>query len=74
MEKDFIDFILKDVNSKVLTDYVNETRDLIKNIKELVNNDKVSGIEAKMIIKDLLDELEKEKKDVSWWSRNYNND
>ena len=65
MEKDFIDFILKDVNSKVLTDYVNETRDLIKNIKELVNNDKVSGIEAKMIIKDLLDELEKEKKDVS---------
>ena len=63
MEKDFIDFVLKDVNSKVLTDYVNETRDLIKNIKELVNNDKVSGIEAKMIIKDLLDELEKENKD-----------
>ena len=52
--EDFVDFILKDVNSNILKTYIEEHRDKINKIKEIVNNDKISGIEAKMIIKDIL--------------------
>jgi hypothetical protein len=51
---DFVDFILKDVNSKMLKDYIKDLENKIENINEIVNNDKISGIEAKLIIKDLL--------------------
>lgn len=33
--------------------------ELLKKIEEIVNNDKISGIEAKLIIKDLLKEVRK---------------
>lgn len=52
--EEFIDFILKDINSKILKDYVNNSREKLEYIKKLVNNDKITGIEAKLIIKDLL--------------------
>lgn len=55
-KEEFIDFILKDVNSKTLKDYIKEQRETLEEIKNIVNNDKVSGIEAKLIIKDLLEE------------------
>lgn len=53
-DREFIEFILKDVNSKKLKDYINSLEDTLDQINKLVNNDKVSGIEAKLIIKDLL--------------------
>lgn len=54
---DFIDFILKDVNSKKLKDYITNLEKTIERIEELVNNENVTGIEAKLIIKDLLEDL-----------------
>ena len=53
-DREFIEFILKDVNSKKLKDYIYSLEDKLEQINKLVNNDKVSGIEAKLIIKDLL--------------------
>lgn len=58
MRPDFIDFILKDVNSKKLKEYINNLEETIKQIKKLVNNEKVTGIEAKLIIQDIIKELE----------------
>lgn len=57
MRPDFIDFILKDVNSKKLKDYITYLEKTIERIDELVNNENVTGIEAKLIIIDLLKEL-----------------
>ncbi|MBQ6628555.1 MAG: hypothetical protein IJI98_11130 [Methanosphaera sp.] len=54
---DFIDFILKDVNSVKLKEYINTLEDTIERIDELVNNEKITGIESKLIIKDLLKEI-----------------
>ena len=53
--EDFIDFMLKDINSNILKQYIKDKRELIKRIKEIVNNDKIAGIEAKLIIKDILE-------------------
>lgn len=53
--EDFIDFMLKDINSNILKQYIKDKRELIKRIKEIVNNDKITGIEAKLIIKDMLE-------------------
>ena len=53
--EDFIDFMLKDINSNILKQYIKDKRTTIKRIKEIVNNDKITGIEAKLIIKDMLD-------------------
>lgn len=52
--EDFIDFMLKDIDSNILKQYIKDKRELIKRIKEIVNNDKIAGIEAKLIIKDIL--------------------
>lgn len=57
MRPDFIDFILKDVNSKKLKDYITYLEKTIERVDELVNNEDVAGIEAKLIIIDLLKEL-----------------
>lgn len=57
MRPDFIDFILKDVNSKKLKEYITYLEKTIERIDELVNNENVTGIEAKLIIIDLLKEL-----------------
>ena len=51
---ELVDFILKDVNSRTLKQYIKDLEDMIENIKQIVNNNKISGIEAKMIIKDML--------------------
>lgn len=53
--EDFIDFMLKDINSNILKQYIKDKRETIKRIKEIVNNDKITGIEAKLIIKDILE-------------------
>lgn len=53
-EREFIEFILKDVNSKKLKEYIYKLEETQERIKDIVNNDKISGIEAKMIIKDIL--------------------
>ena len=53
--EDFIDFMLKDINSNILKQYIKDKRELIKRIKEIINNDKITGIEAKLIIKDMLE-------------------
>lgn len=53
--EDFIDFMLKDINSNILKQYIKDKRETIKRIKEIVNNDKITGIEAKLIIKDMLE-------------------
>ena len=55
---DFIDFILKDVNSTKLKEYIETLEYTLDRINELVNNEKVTGIEAKLIIQDLLKEIE----------------
>lgn len=52
---ELVDFILKDVNSNMLKEYINNMESIISRIKEIVNNDKITGIEAKLIIKDLLE-------------------
>lgn len=57
MRPDFIDFILKDVNSKKLKDYITNLEKTIERVGELVNNENVTGIEAKLIIIDLLEDL-----------------
>lgn len=54
--EEFIDFILKDVNSNILKEYIKETRNKLETIEKIVNNDKISGIESKLIIKDLFKE------------------
>lgn len=51
---ELVDFILKDVNSTTLKQYIKDLEYMIENIEQIVNNDKISGIEAKMIVKDLL--------------------
>lgn len=56
---ELVDFILKDVNSKILKQYIKDLEDMIENIEQIVNNDKISGIEAKLIIKDILGSDEK---------------
>lgn len=53
-ERDFIEFILKDVNSKKLKEYIYKLEETQERIKDIVNNDKISGIESKLIIKDIL--------------------
>lgn len=53
--EEFIDFMLKDIDSNILKQYIKDKRELISQIKDIVNNDKTSGIEAKLIIKDLLE-------------------
>ena len=58
MRPDFIDFILKDVNSVKLKEYINNLENTIKRTDEIVNNEKITGIESKLIIKDLLKEIE----------------
>lgn len=50
----FIDFMLKDIDSNILKQYIKDKRELISQIKDIVNNDKITGIEAKLIIKDIL--------------------
>lgn len=35
-----------------------ELIDILNKIKNIVNNEKISGIEAKLIIKDILDKIE----------------
>lgn len=66
MRPDFIDFILKDVNSVKLKEYITILENTIERIEELVNNEKITGIESKLIIKDLLKEI---KNDIDWdWS------
>lgn len=57
MRPDFIDFILKDVNSVKLKEYITNLENTIERIEELVNNEKITGIESKLIIKDLLKEI-----------------
>lgn len=52
---ELVDFILKDVNSNMLKEYINNMESIISRIKEIVNNDKITGIEAKLIIKDILE-------------------
>lgn len=52
---ELVDFILKDVNSNMLKEYINNMESIISRIKEIVNNDKIAGIEAKLIIKDMLE-------------------
>lgn len=52
---ELVDFILKDVNSNMLKEYINNMESIISRIKEIVNNDKITGIEAKLIIKDMLE-------------------
>ena len=54
--EEFIDFLLKDINSNVLKEYIKDQRDTIAEIKRIVNDDKITGIEGKLIIKDLLEE------------------
>lgn len=51
---ELVDFILKDVNSRTLKQYIKDLEDTIENIEQIVNNNKITGIEAKMIIKDML--------------------
>lgn len=58
MRPDFIDFILKDVNSVKLKEYITSLEETIDKIEQIVNNEKISGIEAKLIIIDLLKEWE----------------
>ena len=53
-EREFIEFILKDVNSKKLKEYIYKLEETQERIKDIVNNDKISGIESKLIIKDIL--------------------
>ena len=38
-----------------MKDTIHEQYDTLKKIKQIVNNDKVSGIEAKLMIKDILE-------------------
>lgn len=52
---ELVDFILKDVNSNMLKEYINNMESIISRIKEIVNNEKITGIEAKLIIKDILE-------------------
>lgn len=54
---DFIDFILKDVNSIKLKEYIKTLEKTLSRIDELVNDKGITGIEAKLIIIDLLEEL-----------------
>jgi hypothetical protein len=54
---DFIDFILKDVNSVKLKEYIKTLEKTLNRIDELVNDKSITGIEAKLIIIDLLEEL-----------------
>lgn len=54
---DFIDFILKDVNSVKLKEYIKTLEKTLNRIDELVNDKGITGIEAKLIIIDLLEEL-----------------
>lgn len=71
MRPDFIDFILKDVNSVKLKEYITNLENTIERIEELVNNEKITGIESKLIIKDLLKEI---KNDIDWdWNNHYSN-
>ena len=53
--EEFIDFMLKDIDSNILKQYIKDKRTTIKRIKEIVNNEKITGIEAKLIIKDILE-------------------
>ena len=62
MRPDFIDFILKDVNSVKLKEYINTLEDTIIRIDELVNNEKITGIESKLIIRDLIGGMKDENK------------
>mgnify|MGYP007022116615 CR=1 FL=1 len=62
MRPDFIDFILKDVNSVKLKEYINTLEDTIIRIDELVNNEKITGIESKLIIRDLIGGVKDENK------------
>ena len=52
---ELVNFILKDVNSNILKQYIKDLENMIENIEQIVNNDKISGIEAKMIIKEILE-------------------
>lgn len=54
--EEFVDFLLKDIKSNVLKEYIKDQREKLDRIKEIVSNDKITGIEAKLIIKDLLEE------------------
>lgn len=55
---DFIDFILKDIESNKLKKYISDLEEIITRIREIVENEKITGIEAKLIIKDFLEEIE----------------
>lgn len=39
-----------------MKDTIHDQYDILKKIKDIVNNDKVSGIEAKLMIKDILED------------------
>lgn len=54
---DFIDFILKDVNSVKLKEYIKTLEETIDRIDNLVNDKNITGIESKLIIIDLLEEV-----------------
>lgn len=56
------DYVKAEVTYDRLKDLVHEQRfeinkleDVLKNVKKIVNNDKISGIEAKIMIKELLE-------------------
>lgn len=51
---ELVNFILKDVNSRTLKQYIKDLEDKLENIEQIVNNNKISGIESKLIIKDIL--------------------
>lgn len=55
---DFIDFILKDVNSVKLKKYITNLEETINRIKDIIDNEKITGVESKIIIKYLLETLE----------------
>lgn len=52
----FEDTMIDGKETKLLHDYITDLETALDKIKDIVNNEKVSGIEAKLMIKDILEE------------------